>query len=50
MSPIKYCTLIWMFCKKCCTQLNKKLHFPNLHLIKELEDTSFKDLLLKGNS
>ena len=50
MSTFKYCPLIRMFCGKTQGKFINKIHKRTLRLIYDMEDTSFEDLLERGNS
>ena len=50
MSTFMYCPLIWMFCSKIANNLINKIYKDNLHVIYEMEDAHFKDLILKDSS
>ena len=50
ISAFKYCPLMWMFCNKTSNNQINKIHRGTLHLVYEMEDANFEDLLLKDNS
>ena len=45
MPPFKYCPLIWMFCYKTSNNQMNKIHKRALHLLYEMQDANFEDLL-----
>ena len=47
MSAFKYCPLIWSFFNRTSNNQINKIHKRTLHLVYEMEDANFEDLLLK---
>ena len=50
MSTFTYCPFIWMFYSKTVNNLIYKIHKRSLLVIYEMEDATFKDLLIKDSS
>ena len=46
ISTFTYCLLIWMFCSKTANSLINKIHKRSLHVIYEMENANFKNLLI----
>ena len=47
MSAFKYCPLTWSFFNRTSNNQINKIHKRTLHLVYEMEDANFEDLLLK---
>ena len=48
ISTFRFCSLISMFCSTATNNLIDKIHKRSLHVVFEIEDANFEDLLIKG--